>query len=91
MRVEFDGSAREYFAVKDMAGWTEDILAARSKAPPLDYTTMPNTRPGVETTFGQIALWVGGALLLMCLGFACCTGLTMFGPAILALLGGGGQ
>lgn len=89
MKVEFDGHAREYFAVKDMAGWTEGILAARAKAPEMPYTTTPNTRPGVETTGGQLVLWFGGVVGLMCLGFACCAGLTTFGPMLLVLIGGG--
>lgn len=89
--VEFDNGGREYFAVKDMAGWTEGILAAKVKAPPLDYVVAPNTRPGVETTFGKILLWFGGFAVALCVTFACCSTLTLFSPAIFGLVGGGGK
>jgi len=90
LRVEFDGKAREYFAVKDMAGWTEGILAAKSKAPQLAYTTLPNTRSGVETTGGQLVLWFVGAAAGICLLFTCCVVVTLFSPSILALIGNSG-
>ncbi len=91
MVVEFDNGGREYFAVKDLAGWSEVILTARAKAPPLDYTSTPSRRSGVETGLGQAALWFGGAVALLCVGFACCVGLITLMPTILSSLNGGGR
>lgn len=91
MVIEFDDGGREYFAVKDLAGWTQGILAARTAAPPMDYVTFPNRRPGVETTFGQIVLRVSSAALAVCLGLACCSALLLVSPSLLALLNGGGR
>lgn len=90
MVVNFDNGGREYFAVKDLAGWSEGIRAAQSKAPPLDYTAMPNRRPGVESSPGQLLLWFGGVVALMCVSLVCCAGLFTFLPVILTLLSGSG-
>lgn len=94
MLITFDDGGREYFAVKDLAGWTDSILAARKSAPPLDYTTIPNRRPGVETSFKQVVLWLAGLSALVCSASVCCSLALTFIPALLpfvALLGGGGK
>lgn len=89
MRVDFDNGGREYFAVKDLAGWTEGILDARSRAPRMDYITTPNRRPAVEIGARQVMLWVLGAAGVICLGFACCSAAPVILPVVYAVLGSG--
>jgi len=91
MVVEFDNGGREYFAVKDLAGWSEAIKDAQRKAPLMEYAINPSRRPGVEAGFGQLMVWFAGAAALMCVGFVCCSGLTLALPFILALVGSGSQ
>jgi hypothetical protein len=91
MVVTFDNGGREYFAVKDLAGWTDSIQAAQSKALPLPYSDRPRRWQGVETSFGRLVLWLGGAALLMCSGLICCLTFAPLFPALLAVLGSTGK
>lgn len=91
MRVAFDDGGREYFAVKDIAGWADGIALARREAPPLAFTTLPGRRSGVETTTGQVVLWLVGGSLGLCAAGMCCVTLFLFSPAILALMNQGGK
>jgi len=89
MVVAFDNGGREYFAVKDLAGWSEAIMRAKQEAQPMDYAAMPSARPGVEAGVGRLLLWFGGVAALICVSFVCCSGLTFAMPIILSALGSG--
>jgi hypothetical protein len=86
MVITFDSGGREYFAVKDIAGWTAAILRARPKAPPMEYVSMPSRRPGVEAGVMDLVLWFGGAVAVVCLAGMCCSALTFGAPYLYVLL-----
>ena len=86
MAIHFDNGGREYFAVKDIAGWSDAILRARPEAPPMAYVSMPSRRPGVETGPKELALLFGGAVAAMCLAGTCCAGLSVGAPFLLVAL-----
>jgi hypothetical protein len=89
MRISFSDGGREYFAVKDIAGWTEAINTARGMAPIIAYTDLPNRRSGVETTSGQIIAMVAAGLVGLCILMTCCATLILFSPVIIAMLNSG--
>ena len=86
MVITFDNGGREYFAIKDIAGWAAAIVRAGPEAPPLEYTSMPSRRPGVETGPKELVLWFGGVVAAMCLAGTCCAGLTFGAPFLVVLL-----
>jgi hypothetical protein len=66
LKLTFDNTGREYFAVNDSAAWNMDILNARQAASALPYSTIPPTKSGVEATGGQrtrMMLYIFGGIL----------------------------
>lgn len=66
LKLTFDHSGHEYFAVGDDDAWHMEVLAARPSAPNLPYTTLPSVRSGVEATGAErlrMVLYIFGGVM----------------------------